>query len=124
MKTTAFTFLFTASFGVLLAQGPGVAPPGGPHPGGFGPFGGRGLAIAGMGPGELVTGAPYSATQVVQSQTAFADGNRISNRHQTQIYRDSQGRIRTLTQEHSISCELLEKFATVSGLPHMDGKSR
>ena len=85
----------TASFGVLLAQGPGGALPGGLHPGGFGPFGGRGLAIAGMGPGELVTGAPYSAAQVVQSQTAFADGNRISNRHQTQIYRDSQGRIRT-----------------------------
>jgi len=33
--------------------------------------------------------------QIVQSQTAFADGNRISNRHQTQVYRDSQGRIRT-----------------------------
>jgi hypothetical protein len=48
-----------------------------------------------MGPGETITGAPYSATQVVQSQTAFADGNRISNKHQTQVYRDSQGRIRT-----------------------------
>jgi hypothetical protein len=77
---------------LLLAQGP---PPGGGIPGGFGPFGGRGLAIAGMGPGETVTGAPYSATQVVQSQTSFADGNRIANKHQAQVYRDSQGRIRT-----------------------------
>jgi hypothetical protein len=48
-----------------------------------------------MGPRETVTGAPYSATQVVQSQTAFADGNHIANKHQTQVYRDSQGRIRT-----------------------------
>jgi hypothetical protein len=48
-----------------------------------------------MGPGETVTGAPYSGTQVVQSQTSLADGNRISNRHQVQVYRDSQGRIRT-----------------------------
>jgi hypothetical protein len=48
-----------------------------------------------MGPRETVTGAPYSATQVVQSQTALADGNRITNKHQTQVYRDSQGRVRT-----------------------------
>src|SRR5215831_16871493 len=78
----------TASAVALSAQGPG-------SPGGFGPFGGRGIAIAGLVPGETVTGAPYSATQIVQSQTSFADGNRIANKHQTQVYRDSQGRIRT-----------------------------
>lgn len=89
MKKTIIALLFAASAITVLAQGP---PPGS---GGFGPFGGRGLAISGMGPGETVTGAPYSATQVVQSQTALADGNRITNRHQTQVYRDSQGRVRT-----------------------------
>ncbi len=90
MKQTIRALLLSASVTALLAQGP--PPP--PHPGGFGPFGGRGLAIAGMGPGEAVTGAPYSGIQVVQSQTVLADGNRITNRHQTQVSRDSQGRIR------------------------------
>ena len=90
MKQAIRALLFSASAAALLAQGP--PPP--PHPGGFGPFGGRGLAIAGMGPGEAVTGAPYSGIQVVQSQTTLADGNRITNRHQTQVSRDSQGRIR------------------------------
>ena len=91
MNQTIFTLFLSASAAALLAQGP--PPP--PGPGGFGPFGGRGLAIAGMGPGEAITGAPYSGIQVVQSQTTLADGNRITNRHQTQVSRDSQGRIRT-----------------------------
>ena len=91
MNQTILTLFLSASAAALLAQGP--PPP--PGPGGFGPFGGRGLAIAGMGPGEAVTGAPYSGIQVVQSQTTLADGNRITNRHQTQVSRDSQGRIRT-----------------------------
>jgi hypothetical protein len=93
MKKAILTFLVTVSAAALMAQGPLAQGPGGP--GGFGPFGGRGLAIAGLGPGALVTGAPYTATQVVQFQSVLADGNRITNKHQTQVFRDSQGRIRT-----------------------------
>jgi len=74
---------------VLLAQGPGG--PGGP--------GGRMGRGAGMGPGgpgaALVTGAPYSAVEVVQSQETLADGNVIARKHQTSVYRDSSGRVRT-----------------------------
>jgi hypothetical protein len=73
----------------LLAQGPGG--PGGP--------GGRMGRGPGMGPGggggALVTGAPYSALEVVQSQETLADGNVITRKHQTNVYRDSSGRVRT-----------------------------
>ncbi len=64
--------------------------------GGFGPMamGGRGMGMFG-GPHALVTGAPYSAVEVVQTQERLADGNIISNQHQTTVYRDSSGRIRT-----------------------------
>jgi len=73
----------------LLAQGPR---------GGFGgPMamgGGRGMGMFG-GPHALVTGAPYSAVEVVQTQERLADGNSITNQHSTNVYRDSSGRIRT-----------------------------
>jgi hypothetical protein len=47
------------------------------------------------GGGALVTGAPYSAVEVVQSQETLADGNVITRKHQTSVYRDSSGRVRT-----------------------------
>jgi len=78
----------------LFAQGP---PPrgGGFGPGGgFGAMGGRGAGMFG-GPESYVTGAPYSALQVVQTQEAFADGNSITTKRQTSIVRDGQGRVRT-----------------------------
>lgn len=72
-----------------LAQGPRA--PGG----GFG----RGPGMFGAGPGggrgALVTGAPYSAVSVVQSQEVLADGNRITNQRSTSIARDGSGRIWT-----------------------------
>jgi len=87
---------------LLSAQGP---PPGE----GFG-FGGRGFGGPGFGgPGfgerafgraATVTGAPYSAVQTVESQQTLANGNQIQRTHQTQIYRDSQGRVRT---EHTMT---------------------
>src|SRR4051794_23136461 len=70
----------------LVAQGPR---------GGFGPMGGgRGAGMFG-GPGGFVTGAPYSGVEVVQSQEALADGNSITKKRQTNVSRDSQGRVRT-----------------------------
>src|SRR5271165_2066185 len=99
MKSTivlCFTPLFAA---VLLAQGPGGGGGfGGPR--GFeGPagFAGRGAGILGAGPGSRtpVTGAPYSATETLQRQQTLANGNQISTKEQSNVYRDSQGRIRT-----------------------------
>jgi hypothetical protein len=48
-----------------------------------------------MGGGRVVTGAPYSGTEVVQSQETLADGNVIQRKRQTNVYRDSAGRVRT-----------------------------
>jgi hypothetical protein len=76
---------------VMLAGSPLFAQRGG----GFGPMGGRGMGMFAGGPHPLVTGAPYSATEVVQTTETLADGNRITNQRQTNVYRDSQGRIRT-----------------------------
>ncbi|HUA60754.1 MAG TPA: hypothetical protein VML19_18460 [Verrucomicrobiae bacterium] len=71
----------------LFAQGPG----GRMGRGGFFGPGGPG------GPQRTVTGAPYSAVEVTTSQRVLANGNVISNQRQTNLYRDSQGRMRTET---------------------------
>src|SRR5450759_1578080 len=79
--------------GSLLAQ-----PPGGPRgrgPMGFGGPGGPGRG----GPGrvETVTGAPYSGVEVRTSQQVLAAGNVIQRQEQSNVYRDSQGRVRRET---------------------------
>lgn len=88
LKKTVFLGLF-AALG-LLAQGPGGPRPRGPEGPGFG----RGFG----GPREFenpVTGQPYSGTRTVVRQQALTDGTTITQQQQTQIYRDSQGRVRT-----------------------------
>src|SRR6202034_1580321 len=78
---------------VLLAQGP---PGGRGREFGGGGFGGRdGILGAGPGSRTVVTGAPYSAVETVQRQQTLANGNQISTKQQSSVYRDSQGRIRT-----------------------------
>lgn len=92
MKATIAICFILLPAGILVAQGP---PPGGR---GFGRgFGGPDARILGAGPGsrEMVTGAPYSAVEVVQRQQTLANGNVISTKEQSNVYRDSQGRIRT-----------------------------
>jgi hypothetical protein len=73
---------------VLLAQGPrgggGVGPP----------MGGRGAGMFG-GPEGYVAGAPFSGVEVVQSQETLGDGNTITSKRQTSVFRDAQGRVRT-----------------------------
>ena len=79
--------------GSLLAQ-----PPGGPR--GWGPreFGGPGgPGRGGQGPMQTVTGAPYSAVEVRTHQQVLAAGNTIQRQEQTNVYRDSQGRVRRET---------------------------
>jgi hypothetical protein len=91
--TLCFVPLFAAA---LVAQGPPDGGRGfGPRP--FGGFGGREGGILGAGPGSRtpVTGAPYSATETLVRQQPLANGNQISTKGQSNVYRDSQGRIRT-----------------------------
>ncbi len=82
--------------GSLLAQ-----PPGGPR--GRGPMGiggpgwPGGPVRGGMGQVETVTGAPYSAVEVRTSQQVLAAGNVIQQNEQSNVYRDSQGRVRRET---------------------------
>jgi hypothetical protein len=94
--TLCFVPLFAA---VLLAQGPDGR--GGGFGGrgfaGLGGFAGRGLGILGVGPGSRtpVKGAPYSATETLQRLQSLANGNQISTKEQSNVYRDREGRIRT-----------------------------
>jgi hypothetical protein len=88
-RKTVFLGLF-AALG-LLAQGPGGPRPGGP--------GGRGLGFGGGFGGARefehpVTGQPYSGTRTFVRQQSLTDGTTITQQAQTQIYRDSQGRVR------------------------------
>jgi hypothetical protein len=62
----------------------------------------RGRGPIGWGPGgrefrQVVTEAPYSAAEVRTSQQVLANGTVIQHQEQVQIYRDSQGRVRTET---------------------------
>jgi hypothetical protein len=72
----------------LLAQGPR---------GGRMGFGGPGMEMAGarsLMHGAAVTGAPFSAVQVTLHQQTLANGNVIQRQEQTNLFRDTQGRVR------------------------------
>jgi hypothetical protein len=47
--------------------------------------------------GKTVKGAPYSATEVTETNQTLADGTHINNQTQTQVWRDSEGRVRRET---------------------------
>ena len=89
----------------VIAQPP--APPGPPQPapdqlfvlGNVAPlptFGGSIDIIRSEGgvPGPHVTGKPYSARAITESTQSLADGNRLTQRNEAVIYRDSAGRTR------------------------------
>jgi hypothetical protein len=62
------------------------------------PYGGRRMGPArGTGAGHTVAGAPYSALEVRESTQTLANGNVISRKTETNVYRDSMGRVRTET---------------------------
>lgn len=91
----------TLLFGVseVRAQEP---PPGPPPEGPGGPGGPMGprmelLGFAEMHPGKVVTGAPYTASALTETQQTLSDGNTIDRRVQSTVYRDSQGRTRRET---------------------------
>jgi len=99
-------------FGCLLAlyagtMGAQQAPPPPPHAAGMmqagpagdfppPPFGDRMelLGFGGVHGGKVVTGAPFSAVAVSETTQTLADGNHITRKTQTNVFRDSQGRIR------------------------------
>jgi hypothetical protein len=88
MKKSALVISLLLPACALFAQGPRGS-------GGFGPMGGRGAGMFGGPQGGFVTGAPYSGVEVVQRQEALADGNTITTKHQTNVFRDGVGRLRT-----------------------------
>ena len=96
----------------LLAQGPRGG-------GGF-PMGGRGMGMMG-GPHALVTGAPYTATEVEQTQETLADGNTIVRKHQVNVSRDSQGRVRTEETITPDSASGKQPFTLVTILDYVGG---
>ena len=59
---------------------------------GFGGPGGPGRGGPGL--AATVTGAPYSGVEVRTSQQVLAAGGVIARTEQTNVYRDSQGRVR------------------------------
>src|SRR5215831_7651523 len=69
--------------------------PGGPGFGG--PFGMELLGFGGMHGGKVVTGAPFTATAMGESNRTLADGTKISQKVQSTVYRDAQGRVRKET---------------------------
>src|SRR5438094_5309482 len=79
------------------APPPEAGIPGGPGEGWMaGPIGERIelLGFEGMHGGKVVTGAPFSAVAVSETTQTLADGNRISRKTQTNLFRDSHGRFR------------------------------
>jgi hypothetical protein len=52
------------------------------------------LGFEGMHGGKVVTGAPFSAVAISETTRTLADGNHISRKTQTNLFRDGQGRFR------------------------------
>lgn len=87
---------------VAPAQGSRPGPPPGPRPN----------SMMGGTP-TLVTGAPYSAIQVLQTQQNLANGIVIQNQQQTKVYRDSRGRTRTESVVSGKEGSSRESFVTI-----------
>jgi hypothetical protein len=85
MKKEMAALLLCGAVALAQGQGPRMVAGGPGRPGGG--FGGTEM----LG-GRLVTGAPYSAVEVLTIQQKFADGNSVNNTTSTQRARDSQGR--------------------------------
>jgi len=99
LLTSAAALLLSASaFAQTPAPDAAPAPPSGHgrglHGPGFGPFGMELMGVGGMHGGKTVTGAPFTATAVGQINRTLADGSKISQTVQSNLYRDAQGRVR------------------------------
>jgi hypothetical protein len=124
MNKAQLAFLFVSlPASALLAQGPRDMGPGPMALGRGAGMGGPGMGGPGVpGGGAVVTGAPYSATEVVQSQETLVDGNVIQRKHQSNVYRDSSGRVRieeTVTPDASTG---KAPYTRISILDYVAGK--
>jgi len=70
------------------------------------------LGFGGLHGGRVVKGAPFSAVSVSETTQVLADGNRIVRKMQTNLYRDSEGRIRK-----EVTLPAIGPLST-SGQPH------
>src|SRR5258708_28806973 len=52
------------------------------------------LGFEGMHGGKVVTGVPFSAVAVSETNQTLADGNHIARKTETHVFRDGQGRFR------------------------------
>src|SRR6266849_9923900 len=97
--------IFMLSAGLAKAQEAAPPPPSeavvihGGEPGGdvmFAPFGGgiEMLGFEGIHGGKVVTGVPFSAVAVSETNQTLADGNHIARKTETHVFRDGQGRFR------------------------------
>jgi hypothetical protein len=81
-----------------LAQGQDAPPPhGGPRGDRMGPPMGDRVELMGFEGtrgGKVVTGAPFSGVAVTESTQTLADGNHITRKTQSNVFRDGQGRVR------------------------------
>jgi len=93
LRTTNWKLALPAFLAVsaLMAQ-PGGAPGGGRM--GFGP--GHGPWLGGLPnlTNSTITGAPFSAVESTQSQRTLTNGTQTTQQQQSNVYRDSQGRVR------------------------------
>jgi hypothetical protein len=55
------------------------------------------MSLRGMVMGPAVKGAPYSAVEISERTQMLGDGTRIHSEQQTNVYRDSEGRVRRET---------------------------
>jgi len=101
-KQWIFGILTAAMLSAVCLTQAQEAPPGPPAHEGFFPGGPMGermeiLGFEEMHPGKVVTGAPYSAVKTTETTQTLADGTTIRRKIQTNMFRDSQGRLRRET---------------------------
>jgi len=72
---------------------------------------GKMLGVTGAAMGSTVKGAPYSAVEVSEFNQTLGDGTRIRTENRTQVYRDSEGRVRRETPD---SITIWDPVASVS----------
>jgi hypothetical protein len=77
--------------------------------------GDRGFGFGMVGPvGRTpVTGAPYSAVEVVTHTQTLANGNQIQRQEQTSVWRDNQGRVRTETVSPAMNGRPAQTMITI-----------
>ena len=69
---------------------------------------------------QPVLGAPFSGTEVNESTQTLADGTKIHNEHQTQVYRDGAGRTR---REMGNAIVIMDPVAKVRYMVNTENKT-